>query len=636
MSRSPHSAGASHIEDYLRTSEQRSLLRFMTCGSVDDGKSTLIGHMLYESKLVFEDHLAELAADSRTVGTQGDKLDFALLLDGLTAEREQGITIDVAYRFFSTARRKFVVADTPGHEQYTRNMITAASRADLAVLLVDARKGLLEQTRRHGYLASLFRIPEIILAVNKLDLVGYSQEVFAAIEEDYRLFAAQVGLQSTVCIPLSALLGDNVTAPSRNMPWYAGPTLLHQLETVKVHDLLSDGPLRMPVQLVTRPDPTFRGFAGTIVAGSVRPGDPVQVLPSGEKSTVGRLVTFDGDLNEAATGQSLTVTLTDEIDVGRGDVLVSAAGPPGIANQFEAHIVWMGTNELVPGRSYLMKIGALVAGVTVARPKYKININTFEHAAAKTLEMNEIGVCNISCDRMIPYEPYADNRDMGGFVVIDRLTNDTVAAGLLHFALRRSDNVQWQKVAVGRLDRSALKSHPPGVVWFTGLSGAGKSTIANLVELRLHAGGRHTYLMDGDNLRHGLNKDLGFTEADRIENIRRVAEVAALMVDAGLIVLVSLISPYRAERQLARELLANGEFCEVFVDATLAVAERRDPKGLYRKARLGQLPNFTGVDSPYEPPESPEVHVDTSVHSPEEAADAVLLYLGRMGVACGA
>jgi bifunctional enzyme CysN/CysC len=623
----------SRIEEYLRAAGQRSVLRFVTCGSVDDGKSTLIGRLLYDSKLVFEDQLAALAVDSKSVGTQGDQLDLALLVDGLAAEREQGITIDVAYRFFSTSRRKFVVADSPGHEQYTRNMITAASRADLAVLLVDARQGLLTQTYRHTYLASLFRITEVILAVNKLDLVGYSKDVFDAIRSEYQAFAAQLGLESTVCIPVSALHGDNVAERSRHMPWYRGPTLMAQLEAATVHDLGRAGPLRMPVQLVTRPDASFRGFAGTIVAGSVRPGDPVRVLPSGQTSTVGRLVTFDGDLDDAAIGQSLTVTLSSEIDVSRGDVLVSAESPPGIADQFEAHVVWMGESAMVPGRSYLMKIGALVAGMTVATPKYKVNINTLEHIAAKTLAMNDIGVCNIRVDRLIPYEPYSVSRDMGGFIIIDRVTSDTVGAGLLHFGLRRSDNVQWQKVTVGKGQRSMLNAHPPCVVWFTGLSGSGKSTIANIVELRLHDLGHHTYLLDGDNVRHGLNKDLGFTEADRVENMRRVAEVAALMADAGLIVLVALISPYRAERQQARELVPKAEFCEVFVDATLAVAERRDPKGLYRKARLGQLTNFTGVDSPYEPPERPEVHVDTSVLSPEEAAAMILTHLGSMGVA---
>lgn len=626
----------SAFEEYMRAADRKSVLRFMTCGSVDDGKSTLVGRLLYDSKLVFEDQLTALAADSKTVGTQGDNLDFALLVDGLAAEREQGITIDVAYRFFSTSLRKYVVADSPGHEQYTRNMITAASRADLAVLLVDARQGLLTQTHRHSYLASIFRIPEIILAVNKLDLVGYSKDVFDAIERDYRVFAAKVGLGSIVCIPISALHGDNVTETSRNTPWYRGPTLMGRLETVNVHEVKGDGLLRMPVQWVNRPDASFRGFAGTIVAGSVHPGDPIQVLPSGQTSAVVRLVTFDGDLGEASIGQSLTVTLNSEIDVSRGDVLVSVDSPPGVADQFEAQIVWMGETEMVPGRSYLMKIGTLIAGITLAPPKYKVDINTLEHIAAKTLAMNETGVCNITVDRSIPYEPYAVSRDMGGFIVVDRVTSDTIGAGLLHFGLRRSDNVQWQKVAVDKVQRSALKGHPPCVVWFTGLSGAGKSTVANIVELRLHDVGRHTYLLDGDNLRHGLNKDLGFTEADRVENIRRVAEVAALMADAGLVVLVALISPYRAERQLARQLVSQAEFCEVFVDSTLAVAERRDPKGLYRKARLGQLANFTGVDSPYEPPESPEVHVDTSTLSPEEAADAVLMHLKRIGVASGA
>jgi bifunctional enzyme CysN/CysC len=623
---------ATDIDEYLRVHERKSMLRFITCGSVDDGKSTLIGRLLYDSKLVFEDHLAALESDSRKVGTQGGELDFALLVDGLAAEREQGITIDVAYRFFSTERRKFIVADTPGHEQYTRNMVTGASTADLAVILVDARKGVLTQTRRHSYLVSLLGIRHVVLAVNKLDLVDYSQNVFDQVEADYRAFAAQIGIDDVACIPLSALRGDNITETSTNTPWYQGPTLIGLLETIEIDDDLHHGPFRLPVQWVNRPDLDFRGFSGRIVGGTVRPGDRIRVLPSGRESTVARIVTLDGDLDEAAAGQSVTLTLTDELDVSRGDVIATATAPPAVADQFEAHIVWMADHEMLPGRPYLLKIGTRTVGATVAHPKYKINVNTLEHTAAKTLELNEIGVCNLNLDRPVPFDPYADNRDMGGFVLIDRFTNATVAAGLLHFALRRADNVHWQAVEVDKRAHAAQKGQTPCVIWFTGLSGAGKSTIANIVERKLHNLGRHTYMLDGDNVRHGLNKDLGFTDADRVENIRRVSEVAALMVDAGLIVLVSFISPFRAERQMARERVDDNEFVEVHVDAPLAVAEQRDPKGLYRKARQGDLVNFTGIDSPYEPPENPEIHIDTTHHSPEQAADVIIERLRTMRV----
>ncbi|MBW8826930.1 MAG: sulfate adenylyltransferase subunit CysN [Acidobacteria bacterium] len=622
---------ASDIDAYLESHEHKSLLRFITCGSVDDGKSTLIGRLLYESHLVFEDHLAALEADSRKVGTQGGDLDFALLVDGLAAEREQGITIDVAYRFFSTERRKFIVADTPGHEQYTRNMVTGASTADLAVILIDARKGVLTQTRRHSFLVSLLGIRKVVLAVNKLDMVDYSQDVHNRIEEDYRTFAAGIGITDIVAIPMSALKGDNITEPSANTPWYHGPTLIGYLETVEIADEVEFGPFRMPVQWVSRPDLDFRGFAGQIVGGSVRPGDQVRVLPSGQISTVSRIVTFDGDLDEAVAGLSVTITLTDEIDVSRGDVLAAAADPPGVADQFEAHVVWMGEHEMLPGRPYLLKLGTRTVGATITQPKYKINVNTLEHTATKTLELNEIGVCNLSLDRAVAFDPYAANRDMGGFVLIDRLTNNTVGAGLIHFALRRADNIHWQSIEVDKAAHATLKGQRPCVVWFTGLSGSGKSTIANLVEKQLHAQGRHTYLLDGDNVRHGLNKDLGFTEADRVENIRRVAEVSRLMVDAGLIVLVSFISPFRAERELARSMVADGEFLEIFVDTPLEVAEQRDPKGLYRKARLGELTNFTGIDSPYEAPERPDLHVDTTALSSEQAAERVIDLLRAHG-----
>jgi bifunctional enzyme CysN/CysC len=617
---------------YLRIHQHKTLLRFITCGSVDDGKSTLIGRLLYDSKLVFEDQLANLETDSKKVGTQGGELDFALLVDGLSAEREQGITIDVAYRYFSTERRKFVVADTPGHEQYTRNMVTGASTAEVAVILIDARKGVLTQTRRHSYIVSLLGIRKIVVAVNKLDLVDYSQNVFDAIVAEYRGFAAEIGLDDIVAIPMSALRGDNITEPSPRTPWYHGPTLIGYLETVKIDDVLRDGPFRLPVQWVNRPDLDFRGFAGEIVGGSIHPGDRVRVLPSGLESTVARVVTGDGDLFEAVAGQSVTVTLTDEIDISRGDVLVTADSPAGVADQFEAHIIWMGERPMLPGRPYLLKIGTRTVGATVAHPKYKINVNTLEHTAAKTLELNEIGVCNLNLDAPVPFDPYAENRDMGGFILIDRLTNTTVAAGLIHFALRRADNIHWQAIEVDRAAHAALKNQNPRVVWLTGLSGSGKSTIANIVERKLHQRARHTYILDGDNVRHGLNKDLGFTEADRVENIRRVAEVAALMADAGLIVLVSFISPFRAERPMARERIG-AEFVEVFVDTSLAVAEQRDRKGLYKKARRGELKNFTGIDSPYEAPESPEIRIDTSHMSAEEAADVIIEYLDRTDTA---
>jgi bifunctional enzyme CysN/CysC len=618
---------AENIDEYLTSHQYKSLLRFITCGSVDDGKSTLIGRLLYETHLVFEDHLAALEADSAKVGTQGGDLDFALLLDGLSAEREQGITIDVAYRFFSTEHRKFIVADTPGHEQYTRNMVTGASTADVAIILVDARKGVLTQTRRHSYLVNLLGIERVVVAINKMDLMDYSHEVFGAIEQEYRDFAARIGLEEMTFIPLSALKGDNIVTPSEHTPWYHGPTLLGFLETVPVDDDLAEQSLRMPVQWVNRPNLDFRGFSGRIVGGTVRPGDPIRVLPAGTTSTVERIVTMDGDLDEAIAGQSVTITLADEIDASRGDLICAADDPAEVADQFEAHIVWMHEDAMLPGRPYLIKIGARTVGATIGQPKYRVDINSLDHLAATTLELNEIGVCNLSLDRPIPFDPYDTNRDTGGFIVIDKLTNVTVGAGLLHFALRRSHNIHWQDVKVDKTARTELNSHPPAVVWFTGLSGSGKSTIANIVESKLHARGVRTYLLDGDNVRHGLNRDLGFTDADRVENIRRIAEVAALMVDAGLVVLVSFISPFRAERRLARDAVEDGEFIEVFVDTPLAVAEQRDPKGLYAKARRGELSNFTGIDSPYEAPESPEVTVDTSAMSAEEAADTVIAAL---------
>jgi bifunctional enzyme CysN/CysC len=623
---------ADDIEAYLTSHQYKSLLRFITCGSVDDGKSTLIGRLLYESHLVFEDHLAALEADSAKVGTQGGELDFALLLDGLSAEREQGITIDVAYRFFSTEQRKFIVADTPGHEQYTRNMVTGASTADVAVLMVDARKGILTQTRRHSFLVSLLGIQKIVVAVNKMDLVDWSHDVYESIAAEYREFAAQLGLTDIEFIPVSALKGDNVVHPSQHMHWYHGPTLLGFLETVEVDDDVASGPFRMPVQWVNRPNLDFRGFSGRIVGGEIRPGDPVRVLPAGTTSTVERIVTFDGDLDEAIAGQSVTITLADEVDASRGDVLCAGDSPAEVADQFEAHVVWMHEDHLLPGRPYLVKIGTRTVGATIDNPKYRVDVNTLDHHAANTLELNEIGVCNIAFDRAIPFDPYGDNREMGSFVVIDKFTQNTVGAGMLHFALRRSHNIHWQDVQVDKSARAEMNSHQPGVVWFTGLSGSGKSTIANIVESKLHTMGVRTYLLDGDNVRHGLNRDLGFTDTDRVENIRRIAEVSRLMVDAGLVVLVSFISPFRAERRLARSRVDDHEFVEVFVDTPLAVAESRDPKGLYAKARSGELSNFTGIDSPYEPPEDPEVHVDTTSLSPEEAADQVIASLRAQGI----
>jgi bifunctional enzyme CysN/CysC len=618
---------AQDVEAYLNAHQHKTMLRFITCGSVDDGKSTLIGRLLYESHLVFEDHLAALEADSRKVGTQNGELDFALLVDGLAAEREQGITIDVAYRFFATEKRKFIVADTPGHEQYTRNMVTGASTAEVAVILIDARKGVLTQTRRHSYLVSLLGIRQVVVAVNKLDLVGYSQEVFDTIEAEYRDFAAQIGLTDVVCIPMSALRGDNITEPSTNTPWYHGPTLIGYLETVPVGRSAESGPFRMPVQWVNRPNQNFRGFSGLVVGGRVRVGDRVRVVPSGLQSTVARIATMDGDLDEAVAEQSVTIGLADEIDISRGDVLCAADSPAGSADQFEAHVVWMAEDEMLPGRPYLLKLGTTTVPVSVTRPKYRIDVNSLEHAAATTLALNEIGVCNLHLDRPIAFDPYAENRDMGGFVLIDRLTSATVGAGMLHFALRRSQNIHWQALEVDKEAHAALNGHRPCVVWFTGLSGAGKSAIANLLEKRLHAYGVHTTLLDGDNVRHGLNKDLGFTEADRVENIRRVAEVSRLMVEAGLVVLVSFISPFRAERQMARDMLGPGEFCEVFVDTPLEVAESRDVKGLYAKARRGELTNFTGIDSPYEPPEDPEIRIDTTEMTPQEAVESIVLRL---------
>jgi bifunctional enzyme CysN/CysC len=624
---------ATDIEQYLRTHEQKGLLRFITCGSVDDGKSTLIGRLLYESKMLFEDQLAALEADSKKMGTQGEAIDFALLVDGLQAEREQGITIDVAYRFFSTDRRKFIVADTPGHEQYTRNMVTGASTADAAIILVDVRKGVLTQTRRHSYLVSLIGIRHVVVAVNKMDLVGYNEATFRTIVADYTEFAKQLGIEDITFIPMSAFKGDNVTAPSERMPWYRGATLMQFLETVEVdEDRLQRNPFRLPVQWVNRPNLDFRGFAGTVASGTIRPGNRIRVLPSGRESRIDRISTFEGDLTLAVAGQSVTLTLGDEIDVSRGDVIAAHDAPTEVADQFEATIVWMDEQPMLRGRTYLMKIGAKNVNATIAPLKYRVDVNTLQHVPAEKLELNEIGVCEIELDQAIAFDAYKENRDTGGFILIDRMTNHTIGAGMLHFALRRAHNIHLHALEVNKTARSSLKGQKPCVLWFTGLSGSGKSTIANLVDQKLHAMRRHTYLLDGDNVRHGLNKDLGFTDVDRVENIRRIAEVARLMVDAGLIVLTAFISPFRSERRMARALLPEGEFIEVFVDTPLALAEARDPKGLYKKARAGALKNFTGIDSPYEEPEAAEIRVNTSTMSAERAAETIITVLQRRGV----
>jgi len=621
------------VKTWLAEQEQKELLRFITCGSVDDGKSTLIGRLLHDTKQIFDDQLAALEADSKRHGTQGEGIDFALLVDGLSAEREQGITIDVAYRFFASEKRKFIVADTPGHEQYTRNMVTGASTADLAVLLVDARKGVLTQTKRHSYLAQLIGIRHFVLAVTKMDLVDYDRSAFDAIIADYRVFADQIGITGWVPIPLSGLGGDNVCESGTNMPWYSGSTLLEHLDTVEL-DAAADvqKPLRLPVQWVNRPAQWFRGFAGQIASGAMAPGDDIRVLPSGRTTKIARIVTADGDLDEAVAGESVTVTFEDEVDCSRGDVIVAAADPCEVADQFEGTVVWMDEHEMIAGRGYWLKLGTQLVTATVHHPKYEVNVNTLEHLAAKTLELNSIGIAEIATDREVVFEPYtvpggSPNRALGGFILIDKLTNATVAAGMLHFALRRSQNIHRQHLDVSRETHATLKGQKPAVLWFTGLSGSGKSTIANLVEKKLAARGRHTFLLDGDNVRHGLNRDLGFTEADRIENIRRVGEVARLMADAGLIVLTAFISPFRAEREMVRKMLPEGEFIEIFVDTPLEEAEKRDVKGLYAKARAGEIRNFTGVDSPYEAPRNAEIVIDTMKLSSDEAADLIVAQL---------
>ena len=619
------------LKSYLAAQELKSLLRFLTCGSVDDGKSTLIGRLLYDTKLLFDDQLAALEKDSRKHGTTGDDIDFALLVDGLEAEREQGITIDVAYRFFATDKRKFIVADTPGHEQYTRNMATGASNADLAVILIDARKGVLTQTRRHSYIASLLGIRHVVLAVNKIDLVGFSEQVFRDIVKDFAAFAGGLGFASVTPIPLSARFGDNVITRSANTPWYAGPALLSHLETIDVSTALAEKPFRMPVQWVNRPNLDFRGFSGTIVSGRVRPGDTIAVARSGRTSSITRIVTQDGDAPEAVAGEAVTLTLSDEIDASRGDVICAADARPEVSDQVAANLLWMAEEEMLPGRPYMLKIGAATIPAQITDLKYKTDVNTLSHAAGKTLHLNEVGYANLSLSQPIAFDPYRENRDTGGFILIDRFTNATVGAGMIDFGLRRATNVHWQALDVSKDARASLKGQKPAVLWFTGLSGSGKSTIANLVERALHAEGKHTYMLDGDNVRHGLNRDLGFTDADRVENIRRVAETAKLFVDAGLIVLVSFISPFRSERRMARELLQAGEFIEIFVDTPIEVCISRDPKGLYKKAQAGEIKHFTGIDSPYEVPENPELTVKTVQDDPTTEASAILAYLRSGG-----
>ncbi len=620
------------IGAYLHAQENKSFLRFLTCGSVDDGKSTLIGRLLYDSKMIFEDQLAALEADSKKMGTQGDDFDFALLVDGLAAEREQGITIDVAYRFFSTDKRKFIVADTPGHEQYTRNMATGASTADVAIILIDARTGVLTQTRRHSYIASLLGIRHVIVAINKMDLVEYSQSVYDEIEQDFRAFAAQLNFSSVLCIPVSALKGTNITSRSTDVtPWYSGPALLEELETIEVASDLNTQDFRFPVQWVNRPNLDFRGFSGTVAGGVVKPGDEIIVMPSGSRTRIARIVTADGDLEIAQTGQSVTLTLEDEVDVSRGDVICGGQAPCLVSDQFAAHILWMHKDAMLPGRQYYMKVHNKLVPASISTLKHKVNVNTLEHQAGKVLELNEVGVGNVSLDQAIAYDPYSDNRDTGSFILIDRRTNETVGVGMLDFSLRRAQNVVWQELQIDKAVRAEQKLQRPAILWFTGLSGSGKSTIANLVEQRLYDRGRHTYTLDGDNVRHGLNKDLGFTDVDRVENIRRVGETAKLMVDAGLITLVSFISPFIGERRLARTFVEEGEFIEIFVNTPLELCEKRDPKGLYKKARAGEIKNFTGIDSAYEPPEAAEIEIKTDQLSAEEAADQIVAYLEERG-----
>ena len=616
------------IDSYLKSHEEKSLLRFITCGSVDDGKSTLIGRMLYESQMLFDDQLSALKHDSKKIGTQGNEIDFALLVDGLAAEREQGITIDVAYRFFSTDKRKYIVADTPGHEEYTRNMATGASTADVAIILIDAEQGVLTQTRRHSFIVSMVGVKKVLLAVNKLDLVNYSQEVYNQIVSDYSDFAENaLGLESITAVPISALLGDNVVEKSEKTPWYKGETIMQYLENIEVENQRKQTPFRMPVQWVNRPNSSFRGFTGLIASGETKVGDKIRLHPGGNESTIESIITWDGELPKASAGQSVTITLNDEIDVSRGDIIATSTDPCGEADQFQSRILWMSEDAMIPGRQYILKSNTQSAILTLGRLKHRIDVNTLDHLPAKTLELNEIGVCNISLDKRIAFDSYENNQTMGGFIVIDRLSNNTVGMGLIDFALRRSENIHWQKMDVSKESRAEQKSQIPKLIWFTGLSGSGKSSIANILEKKLQSLGKHTITLDGDNIRHVLNRDLGFTAADRVENIRRVGEVAKLMVNSGLICITSFISPFESERKMARSLVLENEFIEVFVDTPLSVCEERDVKGLYAKARSGQIPNFTGISSPYEPPKNPEIRIDTTKVSAEEAANQIIDFI---------
>ena len=616
------------IELYLKSHEEKSLLRFITCGSVDDGKSTLIGRMLYESQMLFDDQLSALKSDSKKIGTQGNEIDFALLVDGLAAEREQGITIDVAYRFFSTDKRKYIVADTPGHEEYTRNMATGASTADVAIILIDAKQGVLTQTRRHSFIVSMVGVKKVLLAVNKLDLVDYSEEVYRQIVSDYSYFAeSALNIDSITAIPISALLGDNVVERSEKTPWYTGETIMEYLENIEVRNQRKQASFRMPVQWVNRPNSNFRGFSGLIASGETKIGDKVRLHPGGKESSIASIVTWEGELQQASVGQSVTITLNDEIDVSRGDTIAVSTDPCGESDQFQSRILWMSDNPMIPGRQYIFKSNTQTTTLTLGKLKHRIDVNTLNHLPAKTLELNEIGVCNISLDKRIAFDPYDDNRTMGGFIVIDRLSNNTVGMGLIDFALRRSENIHWQKMDVSKESRAEQKSQAAKIIWFTGLSGSGKSSIANILEKKLQALGKHTITLDGDNMRHGLNRDLGFTTADRVENIRRVGEVAKLMVNSGLICITSFISPFESERKMARSLVPENEFIEVYIDTPLSVCEERDVKGLYAKARSGEIPNFTGISSPYESPENPEIRIDTTKLSAEEAANQIIEFI---------
>ena len=616
------------IDSYLKSHEEKSLLRFITCGSVDDGKSTLIGRMLYESQMLFDDQLSALKSDSKKIGTQGEEIDFALLVDGLAAEREQGITSDVAYRFFSTDKRKYIVADTPGHEEYTRNMATGASTADVAIILIDAKQGVLTQTRRHSFIVSMVGVKKVLLAVNKLDLVDYSEEVYRQIVSDYSDFAKNaLDIESITAVPISALLGDNVVEKSEKTPWYNGETIMQYLENIEVRNQRKQSSFRMPVQWVNRPNSNFRGFSGLIASGETKIGDKIRLHPGGKESSVESIVTWEGELQQASAGQSVTITLNDEIDVSRGDTIATSTDPCGESDQFQSRILWMSDNAMIPGRQYIFKSNTQTAILTLGKLKHRIEVNTLDRLPAKTLELNEIGVCNISLDKRIAFDSYDDNQTMGGFIVIDRLSNNTVGMGLIDFALHRSENIHWQKMDVSKESRAKQKSQVPKIIWFTGLSGSGKSSIANILEKKLQGLGKHTITLDGDNMRHGLNRDLGFTAADRVENIRRVGEVAKLMVNSGLICITSFISPFESERKMARSLVSENEFIEVFIDTPLSVCEERDVKGLYAKARSGQIPNFTGISSPYESPQNPEITIDTTKLSPEDAANQILDFI---------